>query len=223
VSEQRCCARHCNVPLVDTARKIRRHEIRSRRPPHNPAQFVARFAIQVSTARLTSVRSGRSRRQLRDDARRAGSIIVARQMQNLSAFSNNKLFLPLRSSLASPQARATYQMHRHGIEQFVGKMNAGKCSSASMESRHSILAFIFRERLRLRSCQEGERFDDSIPQSGGRIPASVYARAETRRCKVAVMRALFDDDEVIDLSSCSHICANWRPAIARRADRRLRW
>jgi hypothetical protein len=90
-------------------------------------------------------------------------------------------------------------MHRHGIEQFVGEVNAGKGFERIDGIAPFDFAFIFRERLRLTVLQDGKRFDDSIPQSGEKFGPAYTRRAEHVACKVAVMRALFDDDEVIDV------------------------
>ena len=112
----------------------------------------------------------------------------------------HKFFVPLRfSGGAGHRPAATDQMHRHGIEQLVGKMNAGKWLERIDGIAPFDFAFIFRERLRLAVLQDGRRFEDSIAQSGEKFRPAFARGAEHVARKVAMMRALFDDDEVVDL------------------------
>src|SRR6266478_5224226 len=144
--------------------------------------------------------AGRSRRQLRDE--RSQSRIDNRLLDKCKLIITpaDKFFVPLRSSAgAGHRPAATDQMHRHGIEQLVGKMNAGKWFERIDGIAPFDFAFIFRERLRLAILQDGKRFDDSIAQSGEKFRPAFARRAEHVARKVAVMRALFDDDEVVDL------------------------
>src|SRR6266702_749123 len=91
-------------------------------------------------------------------------------------------------------------MHRHGIEQFIGKMNSSrrlKCIDCSAP-----LDFVpkFRERQRLSILQDRKRLNDSVPQSREKIrPTSAYRLKNVVR-KVTMMRALLDNNEVVDLA-----------------------
>src|ERR1700676_3983947 len=89
-------------------------------------------------------------------------------------------------------------MHWHGIEQFIGKMNTGKWFEGIDGIEPFDFAFILRERLRLAVLQDGKRFDDSIAQEGEEFRPALARGAEHVARKVPVMRALFDDDGVVD-------------------------
>jgi len=92
------------------------------------------------------------------------------------------------------------QIYRHGIEQLVGKMKANKRLEFIERSSplHAIAKFA--ERLRLSILQRRKRLDDSVAQSGKEFRETFPRRVESVTREVAMVRALLDDDEIVDLA-----------------------
>src|SRR2546426_11709315 len=91
-------------------------------------------------------------------------------------------------------------MHRHRIEQLVREMNADK--RFDPVERFSPLHTIAElpQRFGLSILQFRKRLDDLVAQHREEFGKSTLERFENIPCEFAMMRALLDDDEVIDLT-----------------------
>ncbi len=109
------------------------------------------------------------------------------------AFHTDKFFAPTITGRRQ-------QVHRHGVEQFVGKMNPDERFEIGRRSSPLHAIREFDERLRLSILQNGKRFDDPITQGFEEFRPTFARGFEHVARKLAVMRALFDNDEIVDLA-----------------------
>ena len=94
-------------------------------------------------------------------------------------------------------ARGLEQMHRHRIEQFVGKVDAAKWLHL-VEGRHPLrLAGKLAQHALLALPQDRKRLDDPIAQDRKKLRPRRAQRFQDIAREFAVMRALFDNHEIV--------------------------
>ena len=91
----------------------------------------------------------------------------------------------------------TDQTHRHRVQQFVGKMNAHEWLQRIEPL--DLMAKTFKRPL-LPLLQNGKRLDYSVAQRCEELRLAFFCKLEDVVRELAIMRTLFNDYEVIDLS-----------------------
>src|ERR1700730_10506539 len=92
------------------------------------------------------------------------------------------------------------QSHRHGVDQLVGKVHTTE--RLELRQRLSPLHTIAKpgQSLRLSILPDPEWFDDKVAKSRKEIRRPVASCRQNVAGKLAVMRALLNDDELVDLT-----------------------